>query len=97
LCARESLFPYDVRDDEGKLSAVSDVRLEDHLYRLDAARAVLLGSLQRMTIEEFRRQRRLATYDVTPEWVLYHLSQHEAEHRGQILELRDRAQQALQV
>jgi uncharacterized damage-inducible protein DinB len=23
-------------------------------------------------------------YEVSPEWVLHHLSQHEAEHRGEI-------------
>jgi uncharacterized damage-inducible protein DinB len=36
-------------------------------------------------------------YDVTPEWVVHHLMQHEAEHRGQIGELRVAAEQALGV
>jgi hypothetical protein len=27
-------------------------------------------------------------YDVTPEWVLHPLLQHEAEHRGQISDMR---------
>jgi uncharacterized damage-inducible protein DinB len=31
-------------------------------------------------------------YDVTPEWVLHHLMQHEAEHRSQIGAPRARAQ-----
>jgi hypothetical protein len=27
-------------------------------------------------------------YEVTPEWVLHHLCQHEAEHRAEIAALR---------
>ncbi|MBP1082581.1 DinB family protein [Bacillus gobiensis] len=29
----------------------------------------------------------LADYDVTPEWVVYHLIEHESYHRGQIFQL----------
>ena len=42
-----------------------------------------------MTLDEFRRPRSLPQYDVTPEWVLHHLTQHEAEHRGHIQGLRE--------
>jgi uncharacterized damage-inducible protein DinB len=38
----------------------------------------------------------LADYETTPEWVLHHLMQHEAEHRGQIGELRRWAEKVLQ-
>jgi uncharacterized damage-inducible protein DinB len=38
--------------------------------------------------------RSLAEYDVTPEWVLHHMMQHEAEHRGQIGALRAGAEAA---
>jgi uncharacterized damage-inducible protein DinB len=42
-----------------------------------------------MTLEDFRRPRHFpGQYDVTPEWVLYHLMEHEAEHRGHIQTLR---------
>ncbi len=42
-----------------------------------------------MTVEDFRRPRHFpGQYDVTPEWVLHHLIQHEAEHRGHIQTLR---------
>ena len=37
-----------------------------------------------MDLTDFRRARALALYDVTPEWVLHHLCQHEAEHRSQL-------------
>jgi hypothetical protein len=37
-----------------------------------------------MTAEDLHRVRTLPQYDVSPAWVLHHLSQHEAEHRGEI-------------
>jgi uncharacterized damage-inducible protein DinB len=58
-------------------------------------RGLVLEVYQQMTLEDFRRVRSLPNYDVTPEWVLHHLMQHEAEHRGQIGTLRAMAEQAL--
>ena len=58
-------------------------------------RGLLLDGYQRMTLPEFRRVRSFADYDVTPEWVLHHMLQHEAEHRGQIGSLRASAEHAL--
>jgi hypothetical protein len=37
---------------------------------------------------DYRRARNFEHYDVTPEWVLHHLAQHEAEHCGEILTIR---------
>jgi hypothetical protein len=91
----ESLFPYDVRDNQGRLVTVQDVSLEEHLDRLATTRAILLASFWDMSVEEFRRLRRLGIHSVTPEWVIHHLIQHEAEHRGHIAELRARAEQTL--
>ena len=48
-----------------------------------------------MSLEEFHRPRKLDQYNVTPEWVIHHLIQHEAEHRGQIGELRKIAETSL--
>jgi len=90
----EALFPYDVRDERGLLIAVRDASLEEHVRRLDEVRAIFLASFRGMPIDELRRVRRLTDYDVTPEWVLHHLMQHEAEHRGQIAEIRTRAERA---
>jgi uncharacterized damage-inducible protein DinB len=41
-----------------------------------------------MSLAEFRRPRQGPSYTVTPEWVIHHLTQHEAEHRGQIVQLK---------
>ncbi len=37
-----------------------------------------------MTLEDYRRPRALDEYDVTPEWVLFHLRDHETMHRGEL-------------
>ena len=93
----EALFPYDVRDDQGKLASTAGISLAEHLYRLDMVRRNFLDVFRGMTLVEFRRARHLPDYDVTPEWVIHHLMQHEAEHRGQLGELRLIAEQMLKL
>ncbi|GGR14550.1 hypothetical protein GCM10008957_29200 [Deinococcus ruber] len=80
-------FPLDVRDSEGRLSVVTGETAERHLARLSWVRGLLDDTYSRMTLEEFRRIRVLEAYDVTPEWVLMHLSLHEAHHEGQLAAL----------
>jgi uncharacterized damage-inducible protein DinB len=87
----EPLFPLDVRDEEGHLSAMSGESLASHRQRLAAVRELLREAYQRMTPADFVTPRELEEYVVTPAWVIHHLMQHEAEHRGQIMMLRDRA------
>ena len=90
--AVEALFPFPVRDPAGGLTVVTGESLEDHWARLMEVRRRLLAAYQTMTLEDFRRVRALPEYDVTPEWVLHHLMQHEAEHRGHMAALRARAE-----
>jgi len=92
----EALFPLDVRDEQGHLSAVRGLSLDEHLHRLDAVRSILLDTFRGMTLHEFRRARRVNDHDVTPEWVIHHLMQHETEHRGQTGEIRLRAERTLE-
>lgn len=68
------------------------VPLASHFDRLDAARAELPAAFGTMTLDDFRRPRILPQYAVTPEWVLHHLAQHEAEHRGHIAVTRSSAE-----
>jgi uncharacterized damage-inducible protein DinB len=89
-----ALFPHATRDDQGRLTQAVGFGLAEHLRRLEVVRGLLLVAYQRMGLEEFRRARSLENYDVTPEWVLHHLMQHEAEHRGQLGTLRARAERA---
>jgi uncharacterized damage-inducible protein DinB len=84
-------FPHEVRDEAGMLTIVKGEPLEKHWQRLDAVRALLLDTFKSMTLAEYRRVRTFERYDVTPEWVLHHLMQHEAEHRDEIRSLCQRA------
>jgi uncharacterized damage-inducible protein DinB len=81
------LFPIDHRDAEGRLGVVTGESFDAHLARLHAVRARTLYSLRDMDEADYRRVRSLDDYDVSPAWVVHHLTQHEAEHRGQIGEI----------
>ena len=88
-----ALFPLDVRDNQGRLTPCGGLDLAAHLARFAETRSRLLTVYRDMSAAEFRRVRHLADYDVTPEWVLHHLLQHEAEHRGEIGLIRLLAEQ----
>jgi uncharacterized damage-inducible protein DinB len=90
-----ALFPFPTRDEHGHLYQVENVSFEEHLKRLEAVRNLLLASYRRMGLAEFRRVHCFRHYDVTPEYVLHHLLQHEAEHRSRIGAMRARAERAL--
>lgn len=90
-----ALFPHDVRDSEGRLTRIQGRSIEEHLDLLSTTRAILLEVFQGITDENFHETRSLEHYDVTPEWVVYHLIRHEAEHQGQIMQLRKIAERAL--
>jgi uncharacterized damage-inducible protein DinB len=87
------LFPFDVREQSGRLTIVSGLSLADHLARLETVRGMFVGHLRGMDAAEFHRPRTRDRYDVSPAWVAHHLLQHEAEHRAQI----SAARQALDV
>jgi uncharacterized damage-inducible protein DinB len=89
-----ALFTHPTRDADGRLTHIVGYSLAEHLARLATVRSLLLDAYQQMAPSDFRRPRSLEQYDVTPEWVLHHLMQHEAEHRGQLGTIRARAEQA---
>jgi len=90
------LFPYEVREENGRLTPVRGFDLAWYRHRLDRVRDHVLEVFRAMDEDDFRRVRRLADYpvDITPEWAVYHLIEHEAEHRGEIATLRARAEAA---
>lgn len=77
------LFPDDDRDEAGHLVAPRRP-LAAHLSTLAFVRKELLAVLGGQPDMEFTRMRTSGSGDLTPQWVLHHLRQHEAEHRGQI-------------
>jgi uncharacterized damage-inducible protein DinB len=85
-------LPFEAWTD-GAITHVGGLALEEHLGRLDRTRRVFLEQLGRMDDADFRRVRSPETedYDVTPEWVVYHLVEHEVGHAYQMRSLRRRA------
>ncbi len=75
---------YEDRDEQGRLVHIGAEELEASLERMDKVRAALNRTFSKMDLAEFRRLRKSERREVSPEWVLHHLLQHEAEHRGQI-------------
>lgn len=82
-----SWFPVDVRDDTDRLSPVSGESLDAHRARLAWVRGLFHEGMARFDDAGLLADHPAEGGTVTPEWVLHHLMQHEAEHRGQIGEL----------
>lgn len=80
-----ALFPYSVRDENGLLTRVSDVTLDEHIERLVITRKQPLNALQGITEDNFLKYKAFKDYKVTDEWIVHHLMQHEAEHRGEMM------------
>ncbi len=81
-------FPWDVRDGRGRLSQAVGRSLTEHLGLLDRTRSLTMRHLRELESGEWHRPRVLESYRVSPCWVVMHLAQHEAEHRGQIRQIR---------
>jgi uncharacterized damage-inducible protein DinB len=88
---REFPFPFAT---DGRLTPVRGVSLADHLARLERTRKVFLDDIRAMSLGDWRRLRspKGEDYDVNPEWVAFHLVEHEAGHAGQIRALKSRAE-----
>jgi uncharacterized damage-inducible protein DinB len=85
----EALFPHDVRLPNGHLTPIEGEPLNDHLQRLVVVRSYFLNSFREISDDDFLRVRSFSDYDVTPQWTIHHLMQHEAEHRGQIMAIKE--------
>ncbi len=59
-----------------------------HVVRLATTRAVFLEHFRSIDGEEFRRPRERAGHVISPLWVLQHVAEHEAHHRGQMALIR---------
>jgi uncharacterized damage-inducible protein DinB len=89
-------LPYPLLLEDGGYTPVSGEPLETHLTRLSTTRDALLNVVGSMTVADFHTLRPSGDDMVTPEWIVEHLSQHEAEHRGQIWEARVAAELAIE-
>ncbi len=84
-----AIFPYNHRDERGNLTSVTGVSLDSHLERLAWVREQLIDTLAGLSDEEFSRPREISDAVVSTAWVVHHLIQHEAEHRGEMGQLLD--------
>lgn len=85
-------FPHD--DLQTGFARVLGIPLPEHLARLTLVRQALLEAISPMALSEWRRPREPVDrpgYEVTPEWAIFHLIEHEAGHAAQISSLRARA------
>lgn len=90
----EADFPHEMSDAQGRLARVPGVLLADHLARLEGSREIFLNAFRGMAIDEWRRIRKPpddVDYEVSPEWAVFHLVEHEAGHAFQISSLKARA------
>jgi hypothetical protein len=83
----DAWFPHDVRDEAGRLTPVVGDPLNRHRDRLAWVRGLLHDGLRTLSDDDLDVERPSADGTVTAAWVLHHLMQHEAEHRGQIGEI----------
>jgi len=90
-----AMLPHPVRDEQHRLTHIQGYSVADYLNQLATVRELLLDVFRTMSLDEFRRARSFPHCDVSPEWVILHLMQHEAEHRSQTGGLRIRAERAL--
>jgi hypothetical protein len=83
-----------------RLTRVLGVPLAEHVGRLHRSREVLLRQFKGMPLDDWRRLRRppdfeKVSYEVTPEWAVFHLVEHEAGHAFQISSLKARGTRML--
>jgi len=85
----DELFPYDDRLEDGTLTPISYDTFEQHLDRLARVRSMVLDALRPISAVDFHRVRSGVDVDVTAAWAVFHLIDHEVEHRVRISALRD--------
>ncbi len=89
-------FPFKTEEADGHLTRVLGVPLAEHVARLNRSRDVFQEEFRAISINDWRRLRRPVdfenlNYEVTPEWAVFHLVEHEAGHAFQISSLKARA------
>ena len=83
------VFPYDSRIEDGHLTPVMGETMAQHLERLATTRELVLRELRGMSSEDFHRVHAREEIDVSADWVVFHLIDHEVEHRVRLSQLRD--------
>lgn len=91
------LLPFG--NESGCLARVTGRPLSEHISLLGRTRTILRREMAGISLEEWRRLRLDPTdreYEATPEWVIFHLIEHEAMHTGQISSLKARGRRCFE-
>ena len=83
------LFPFEDRIEDGYLMPVLGEPMERHLDRLAQTRALVLHVLRSMSPDDYHRAHAREHFDLAVDWVVFHLIDHEVEHRVRLSALRD--------
>ena len=78
-------YPVDVQHPLPAVLGEPPVR---HIVRLATTRAVFLERIRSMDEDEFHRRRDRDGHAISPRWVMQHVTEHEAHHRGQMALIR---------
>jgi uncharacterized damage-inducible protein DinB len=88
-------FPFESEYEEtGRITRVPGVPLQEHLARLEKSREACLKEVRGLPAASWQILKPDpldSTYEATPEWILYHLIEHEMEHSEQISAMLTRA------
>lgn len=82
-------FPHDSRVEDGRLTPVLGEPMTRQLERLATTRELVLSELRAMSSANFHGVHVREEIDVSADWVVFHLIDHEVEHRVRLSALRD--------
>ncbi len=82
----DTLLPVPAWNEQQQLTHVPDKSLAEHMELLAEARRRFLEHVEKMTLEDWRTLRSPEgdDYSATPEWIVYHLVEHESGHMYEI-------------
>ncbi len=86
--AVQTLLPHPDVGEDGRLAVVVGATPDDHRARLTAVQVIFIDALTAMDEAAYQRSRKGPSGTFSAEWIVYHLAQHEAHHRGQIAMIR---------
>jgi hypothetical protein len=91
----KALLPLPGFDENQRITRLTGVSRSEHVDRLHSTRKVANAIFAEMDVKEWRRARApldgSEEYEVTPEWAVFHLIEHESGHAAQISSLKARS------
>lgn len=85
-----AIFPDDDRDEKGDLARLKVLTVNDYLEKMQIAHDRFVELYKQLSAEDYRKPRPITNWMgevdmITPERILYHVVNHDAEHRGELM------------